>query len=175
MASKKISGITEDKVQFFSKAYGLDDVHSIAKNITDPSYRGDFIFCSNPSQTQGEGDIPKWSDKTPLSANARLDLPYTITRFDSNHLNIRVSNDHPIWLLYSDVWHPLWRAMVNNQPKQIFKANLAYKAISLDPGENNIQFYFKSELLAFFQSVINLNSLFWVGMVMVLIGKILCF
>ena len=95
-----------------------------------------------------------------------MPLSYTVTRFDSNHLEVSVNNpNNPAWMFYSDVWHPFWKAKVNGRPVKVFKANLAYKAIPLVKGQNKIHFYFKSNFIAFLHYIIGFNSLFWLGFI----------
>jgi uncharacterized membrane protein YfhO len=109
-----------------------------------------------------------------LSDNRRLRLAYTVDRFDSNHLEVSttVRDAESAWMLYSDVWHPFWRATVNGRPVPVYKANLAYKAVRLEKGENKVHFYFKSQWLAALYKVFGLNALFWLFAVIYLAGKI---
>jgi len=80
----------------------------------------------------------------------RLHLPYQVLKFDANHLEVATNNNasQAAWLFYSDVWHPLWRATVNGKNTPVFKANLAYKAVKIEPGPNKVHFYFKSRLMS---------------------------
>ena len=78
-----------------------------------------------------------------------------------------------VWLFYSDVWHPFWKATVNGEPTEVFKANLAYKAIQLKAGDNNVHFYFQSKLLLFLYRFLGLNALFWFVMLLGLSRKII--
>ena len=45
-AALKISGVTEDKIQFFSQANVISSDDTIASLITDSKYKGDIIFLS---------------------------------------------------------------------------------------------------------------------------------
>jgi len=71
-----------------------------------------------------------------------------------------------IWLFYSDAWHPGWKAFVNKDLVNIYKANLGYKAILLKPGNNLIEFRFYSKFLAAIFLLFSLNSLFWIGFIL---------
>ncbi len=172
----KISGITEDKIQFFSQVFLVQDEPFIANQISQTDYTGDFLFISHPDNIPMKAyHTLNWSGTYPLSSNMRLHLPYQILRFDSNHLELTVdvpSDYSSTWMMYADVWHPQWRAAVNGQPTPVFKANLAYKSILLHPGSNRVHFYFKSELLILLQNLVGLNALFWLGMTFGLIGKL---
>jgi len=171
-AALKISGATEDKIQFFSEADFLSSDEAIASKITDADYEGDTIFLSSTVNIR-PADLPTLS-KDELSANRRLHLLYRISRFDMNKIDITTDtgNDKPAWLFYSDVWHPLWRATVNGKETPVYKANLAYKAVKLEPGLNKVHFYFKFEWISFFHFAFSLNALFWFGFIIYMTGKI---
>ncbi|MEW6076914.1 MAG: hypothetical protein AB1724_03795 [Thermodesulfobacteriota bacterium] len=175
-AALKISGVTEDKIQFFSGAEVVASDDMIAAYITDPAYNGDILFLS-PLAKPRKADSPVERSAllvNGLSADARLRPPYQVRRFDSNNLDVTIQNDdsREVWMLYSDVWHPFWRAAVNGKETPVYKANLAYKAIKLEKGSNEVHFYFNSRLLSTLYTVIGLNSLFWLMMIIYLTARI---
>jgi hypothetical protein len=171
----KISGVTEDKIQFFSKADFISSDDSIASIITSSGYKGDVIFLSVPEKSRNINSIhASGLSENDLDSNKRLQLTYQIDRFNANHLEIttHTGNLKSVWLFYSDVWHPFWRATVNEKETPVYKANLAYKAIKLEPGLNKIHFYFKSELMSVIYYIFGLNALCWLGIIIYLTGKI---
>jgi hypothetical protein len=171
-AAFKISGVTEDKIQFFSGADFIPSDDTIASLMTDNNYKGDMIFLSAPEKYQETN--PVVSDNY-LASNKRLHLPYQVLKFNANNLEVTTNNNspQPVWLFYSDVWHPLWRATVNGKDTPVYKANLAYKAVQLEPGLNKVHFYFKSRLISFIYIIFGLNALCWLGMILYLNGKII--
>ncbi|MCX5848978.1 MAG: hypothetical protein NTW65_05970 [Deltaproteobacteria bacterium] len=174
-ATLKISGVTEDKIQFFSQADFVSSDDIIVKNITNPNYKGDIIFLSPLEKNKNVISVDSSdSSNNYLSSNKRLHLPYQVQRFDSNNLEFttNVNDTESVWLLYSDVWHPFWRATVNGEETPVYKANLAYKAIKLEKGFNKVHFYLKSELMSLFHFIFGLNSLLWVIIIIGLAGKI---
>ncbi|PKN53236.1 MAG: hypothetical protein CVU55_03230 [Deltaproteobacteria bacterium HGW-Deltaproteobacteria-13] len=174
-AALKISGVTEDKIQFFSGADFASSDDAIVSNITNTDYKGDIIFLSPPEKNKNINPVnsPVFSENN-LSANKRLHLPYSVKRFDSNNLEVTTST-HDVesaWLLYSDVWHPFWRATVNGKETPVYKANLAYKAVKLEKGFNAVHFYFKSGLISAFHLLFCLNALLWFVIIIYLTGNI---
>jgi hypothetical protein len=174
-AALKISGVTEDKIQFFSQANVISSDDTIASLITNSNYKGDIIFLSpleKPKETISV-DSSALSGIN-LSSDRRLRLPYQIRRFDANNLEITTNIDglESAWLLYSDVWHPLWRATVNGKEIPVYKANLAYKAVKLSKGFNKVHFYFKSRLISVLYFVFGLNALCWLIIIIFLTGNI---
>jgi hypothetical protein len=70
-----------------------------------------------------------------------------VTQFNANCLGLRVSVDAPAgaWLLYSDCADPGWRATVDDQPRPIAVAYLAFKALHLEPGTHAVRFTFEGQ------------------------------
>ena len=167
----KISGVTEDKIQFFSEADFISSDDSVVSLITDPDYKGDTIFLSPPDHNKKTEAVESHND---LSSDKRLRIPYRVERFDSNHLEITadLNNTETAWLFYSDVWHPGWRATVNGKEVPVYKANLAYKAVKLEKGFNTVHFYFKSGLMSVLYFIFGLNALCWMMIIFYLSGMI---
>jgi hypothetical protein len=172
-AALKISGVTEDKIQFFSGADFISSDNAIASKITNANYKGDIIFLS-PLNEQKDYVKLSGSAESDLSANKRLHLSYEVQRFESNNLEVTTDTGdlESAWLLYSDVWHPFWRATVNGKETPVYKANLAYKAVKLEKGFNKIHFYFKSRLMSVLYLIFGLNALCWLVIIIYLTGKI---
>jgi len=68
-----------------------------------------------------------------------------VTYFTVNSLSVNadVSSPDGAWLVYLDGYHPDWSATVNGQPRYIVTANLAFKAVQLDSGPNEVHFKFR--------------------------------
>ncbi|MFQ5428208.1 MAG: hypothetical protein ACE5EZ_04415 [Thermodesulfobacteriota bacterium] len=69
----------------------------------------------------------------------------TVKGFSSNglRLKVRVARAAGSWLYYADAWHPDWKAFVNQRQVPIARANMAFKAIKLEGGENDVEFVFE--------------------------------
>ena len=67
-----------------------------------------------------------------------------VTRFTANSLYVQANVASPdgAWLIYLDAYHPRWTATVNGESRPIMTANLAFKALFLDSGSNEVQFTF---------------------------------
>lgn len=46
----------------------------------------------------------------------------------------RVTTDAPGYLVTTDSWYPGWRAEVDGEPRQLLRANLAFRAVAVEPG-----------------------------------------
>jgi len=164
-AAFKIAGVTEDKLQFFSEAVLSDDERWTASRISDPAYSGDLIFLKSPPAPPRQPMFTGWLDPEMAAptVHRRLYLPYRIQRFDCNCLQVHV--DAPLsgmaWMLWSTTWHPSWKATINGETTPIYRANLAFQALPLKPGPNQIQFRFESRYRTALYRFLAFNSLLW--------------
>jgi hypothetical protein len=148
-AAPRVIGLETDKIQIFSQAHRMG---STAQYLTAPDFRGDLLFIEG----SGDAAIPS------ISANERLDLPYEILEFDANHLRLKTTVPQKAWLLYCDVWHPGWRAQVNGRPVPVERAQIAYKAVPLEAGENVVEFRFHAPIRAACFAVSAVHAAFWI-------------
>jgi hypothetical protein len=158
----RLAGARADKIRFFAHAYSAPQTN-LATLLTEGSYKGDLLFVSAPEATTGQATVVPWRSQLPLSADDTRQLHYRIERFDANNLVVSVSNAEqtPVWMLYSDVWHPWWRATVNGAPAPVYRANVAYKAVRIQPGENVVHFRFRSESFAALAALLAANAALW--------------
>jgi hypothetical protein len=146
-------GISEDKIQFFSQVHHMPSDQEVARLLASGVSNGNVLLVSGPADEQ----------VVTSGHNERLRLAYDVTQYDSNNIRIRVSGvASGTWLYYADVWHPSWHATVNGENVVVSKANLAYKAVPLNEGENIVQFRFDSTPLWLSQLFLNWNALLWV-------------
>ncbi|MCI0455428.1 MAG: hypothetical protein L0Z62_00440, partial [Gemmataceae bacterium] len=165
-AAAKIAGCTRDKIQFFRKAYPVASDEEVSEFIGDPRYRGDVLFLSTPcAPLAASRPIPTPAEVPDLQANSRVDLDYQVGAFGANRLEVTVTVDHPspVWMLYSDVWHPFWKVTVDGEPRHLWVANLAYKAVELEPGTHVVRFDFHSESMAALVPLFGFASLLWLA------------
>jgi hypothetical protein len=167
-AARKLTGVDTDKVQFFRKAYFRHDETATAALLADPRYRGDALFLSAEA---GEEETPA---PARIDEDDRVDLAYAVERFDANNLELAVNNTTgaPVWMLFSDVWHPGWRATVDGREVPVRRADLAYKAVELPSGQTRVHFRFHMPTVSVLHVLIGLCSLAWLGVVIALTGRL---
>ena len=168
----EITGTNRDKIQFFREAHILKDEKDIAFSLKNLHFKGNVLLLSETPGGSASETSPITNDW--LSLNSRRRFPYQILRFDANHLivKIQIPPKGSIWLYYADVWHPFWKATVNGKPTAVYKANLAYKAVRLQEGDNTVHFYFGSNLFKLAHFITTLNSLFWWGYLFLLLAQV---
>jgi len=169
----KIAGITEDKIRFFTRAYAVDDKAQLVSLVADSRYQGDLLFVSSLTGEDVPAEVLNKEQPGDLAASDRLDLPYTIDRFDADHVRLSVfaPADRPVWMTYSDAWHKHWRAHVNGKAKRIYQADLGFKAVLLDPGTNSVDLVFRLPGLLWLQRALSVNALIWLVIILGLAAR----
>ena len=174
-AATKFAGLSCPKIQFFSEAYEVGSEEELARVMSSHSFKGDLLFLLPSQDSGGAGEVTRWNGQRPPDANERLELVPQVVRFDANNLVLRVTNTYPhrVWMFYSDVWHPNWRAVVNGTPAPVHRAAMAYKAVLLQPGQNTVHFRFGSRLMSLLFALFSLQSLLWLVLAAWLVFQIL--
>jgi hypothetical protein len=157
-ASGKIAGLTENKLQFFASAHALKDKRKMADLMKNPEYSGDILFVLGA----GGDSLREWKDEGSLASNERRSPVYQIQKFGSNQLTVTVDAPEDMFIFYADTWHPGWRATVNGSPAKVYQSNLAYKAVALEAGNNQVKFYFHDLRFSSLYFILGISSLVWI-------------
>lgn len=62
---------------------------------------------------------------------------------DPNRLQIKVEATEACWLVVADSWSPDWRAKIDGESVELYRANYLFRAVQLRPGEHMIDFIYK--------------------------------
>ena len=66
-----------------------------------------------------------------------------VTHFDIHHIKIQAKVTTPACMVVSEMYYPAgWKAYVDGKETKIYKANYAFRALFLQPGEHEIEFVF---------------------------------
>ena len=157
-----VAGVSADKIRFYSTAYTVATPADLVPVMTGESYAGNMLFIL-PGNAAPATRAQPWTRERPLSSDDSRPLSYQILRFEANTLVIRVVNPDASagWLSYADVWHPSWKATVNGRRVPVYRANMAYKAIPIEGGDNLIEFRFGSRLFSALAALASLNAAAW--------------
>jgi hypothetical protein len=77
-----------------------------------------------------------------------LDVPPSgaaAIRFDAfglNEIQLQVETPADAYLVLSEVWYPGWRATVDGVPAPVLRANYAFRAVRLGPGQHQVRLTF---------------------------------
>lgn len=173
-SARIISGLDQDKIQFYSKVMWDYDTQHAANVIALPEYESQFPILEDKVNPSLQVSLNK-NQYTPWlqGQSALLALAYHIQHYSPDTLELTVVNPQPkpIWLYRSEAYHHLWRASVNGLPVPIYRANLGYQAISLDPGLNKIVFKFGSPIISYLQYLVSLWSMIWLISILLMVVR----
>ncbi len=115
---------------------------------------GSSLCLEDPVSRQRQ--IMLWPTGRPPMAKTLAEQGMQLRQFSSGAITLTVSTSEPAWLIYADAYHPSWRVRVDGQDQRLWKANLAFKAVRVSPGQHLVEFYFHDELRRsiFFWSVV---------------------
>jgi hypothetical protein len=88
------------------------------------------------------------SNKPPAAVS---DSRLVLGEFSANSFTLSLSNGlaQPAWLIYADAYSPGWHATVNQKPVPVLKAYGAFKAVQVQPGANQVRFYYDDGIHGF--------------------------
>ena len=131
----------------FSKVRGVPDEKSMVEALADRSIdlRQELIVL---------GQVPQ--PNVPPTAPGKVEL----VRYEPNNVLLNCKTAQDTFLYASDAFYPGWRAYVDGQRTEILRANLAFRAVKVPPGEHTIWFRY-------------VPISFYAGLVLTVIGFIL--
>ena len=96
------------------------DIHHAPVLETDPPGSGGPAPAAAPEQDAGQLEV----------------VAYTYNQLQAK---VRVAHPRGAWLYYADAYHPGWKATVNGLPAPVVRANVAFKAVWLNAGDNQVR------------------------------------
>jgi uncharacterized membrane protein YfhO len=54
-------------------------------------------------------------------------------------VTIHAATDRPSYLVVTDTWFPGWTVRIDGAPARLWRANHAFRAVALPPGEHQVQ------------------------------------
>jgi hypothetical protein len=114
-----------------------------AKAVESHTAAWEALFVDfDPTQTvileenQIEGlEIVDWIVK---SEGYRIEF----VRYESNEIVLAVETPASGWLVLSEVYYPGWQATVDGEPADVLRADYAFRAVTLPPGEHIVEMTF---------------------------------
>jgi len=66
-----------------------------------------------------------------------------ITEYNFNSIFLDTYSDHDGFLIISDLYHPGWKARIDNNEVELFPSDLSLRGIYLPKGQHYVELYFK--------------------------------
>ncbi|MBI3282796.1 YfhO family protein [Candidatus Curtissbacteria bacterium] len=87
-----------------------------------------------------------------------------ISSYKPQEVVIKTNSGGPKILFLSDNWYPGWKATVDGDETEIWRANYTFRAVSLTPGEHQVRFYYDSWVfkVGLIISIVSLGILVWI-------------
>ena len=90
-------------------------------------------------------DRSQLPDSTPLVSRQQQQEPPTITllSYKPDRLSYHASTKEKKTVVFSEIYYPYgWKALVDGQPVEHYRVNYTLRALDLEAGEHDIEFYF---------------------------------
>ncbi|MCI0478216.1 MAG: YfhO family protein [Anaerolineales bacterium] len=135
------------------RAQVLDDDAAFAR-LHDPGFdparevllAEDSAVETAPTKSQSRPPSADQSAKADLAQSLpRLESPGTvaITKYQPERVEIKATTDQPGYLVLADSWYPGWNAFVDGQPAPIYRADVLFRAVRIEPGTHDIVFEYR--------------------------------
>ena len=118
-------------------------VRWVSQSILAASYEYSLDLVKDADFDPDEVVILEWAfaaeDESPISIGSadfiETDNPNIVT----------VESSAPVdgWVVLSDTWFPGWRASIDNEPVEIYRANFLFQAVRVPAGEHYIRFEYR--------------------------------
>ncbi|MGI9424685.1 MAG: hypothetical protein ACR2PA_15930 [Hyphomicrobiaceae bacterium] len=82
-----------------------------------------------------EGDVPVLAPSQPG--------PARILRYENTEVVVEVRSAAGGWLVLNDIWHPWWEVTVDDEPAEILRANVLFRAVRVGGGRHIVRFAFR--------------------------------
>lgn len=66
-----------------------------------------------------------------------------VVEYKPNTLTLNVSTPERGWVLVTERWAPGWQVLVNGRPQPLWIGNLLFRAVEVEPGDNQIEFRYR--------------------------------
>jgi Bacterial membrane protein YfhO len=131
-----------------------EDEHAALAAITEPSFDSKRTVVLEPNAK-------------PLSPNlTRSDLSITEARIEMlspTQMRIETDDSNFGYLVLTDTFYPGWRAEMDGQPQEIYRANYLFRALSVPPGRHTVTYVYNP--LSF-----NLGAMITGGALLIVLG-----
>jgi hypothetical protein len=101
---------------------------------------GNVVFV-NKNDTLEElvkGRLDDHIETTSIELDKNVNGKVEVIEFEPNRLLVKVTSSGRAFLIWSDAWHPGWKAWINGESSIVYKANHHFKAIELPKAGNHV-------------------------------------
>ena len=66
-----------------------------------------------------------------------------IVHYANDEVVVDASSEDGGWVVLNDIWHPWWFAEVNGEPAPVVRANVLFRAVRVEAGQQRVRFTFR--------------------------------
>jgi uncharacterized membrane protein YfhO len=66
-----------------------------------------------------------------------------ILNYRNTEIVIEANSPEGGWVVLNDVWHPWWRAEIDDRPAAMLRANVLFRAVEVPPGRHRVRMVFE--------------------------------
>ena len=111
-----------------------------AKN-EDESWKLTVDLANHPKQ----GVVVVEGIDSAESCSAEGEAAIQINKETPQSVSVTIDAEKSGWLLMADTWYPGWVATVDGSPVNIYKADYLLRAIPVESGQHDVEFYYQPE------------------------------
>ena len=116
-----------------------DDTRALAR-LRDPEFDADTVILSHAPPEMPAGRSP---DRVAAGAGANSPATVRMTVDESDHVELDVSGNEGGLLVLADTHFPGWTARVDGVEREIIRANVAFRAVVVRPGDRSVSFDYR--------------------------------
>jgi hypothetical protein len=90
--------------------------------------------------------------------------PHVSLTASPNAVTIPVSLERPGWVVLSDTYYPGWAVFVDDQPAKLLRANYAFRAVAVGPGDHVVAFRYEPRSFQVGLWVSGISGLIWLSL-----------
>lgn len=170
IANAQFEGEAKYKKIFEDKEFKIFENKSVMPRVflmnrwrlVSGSEEAEALIRSNPSRLREEVVIEPQGTILPPSGLLPVVQEVSLRTYGPNRIVVDAVAEEASFLVLSDVYYPGWNAYVDGGPRPIHIANMAFRAVLLEPGNHTIEFVFEPTSLwkGIFASLIGLLIFF---------------
>lgn len=128
----------------------IQDKEKILERLNAPEFdhMNKIILEKNPQLALSPGDT------IGISGSAE------IVEDKVNNITIRAKLSHPGFLVLSENFYPAWKALMDGEEAEIYRANYTFRAILLEEGEHEIRLIYDSQFYKLAKNISSISILF---------------
>jgi uncharacterized membrane protein YfhO len=85
------------------------------------------------------------ADGEPISGEATGDESVKLETYEPDRVKLEAKVSSPAYLFFSENYLPYWKAAVDGRPARVLRADVAMRAIYLEPGQHTVEMRFSSK------------------------------